>query len=59
MNSKVQVTENGKKTKAPQALERGGKAMPIIKLQAQEAKLPIDMATGRGATSKSSVTKKK
>lgn len=33
--------------------------MPIIKLQDQEAKLPIDMATGRGATSKSSKKKNK
>lgn len=32
--------------------------MPTVKLQVQDDKLPIDMATERGATSKSSVGKK-
>lgn len=48
------VIENGKNTKEPQAFCRLGKVMPIKKLQLQEDKLPIDMATGRGDTSKSS-----
>lgn len=51
------MSEKGRKTKAPHALERLGKAIPITKLQDQEAKLPIDMATGLGATSKSSARK--
>lgn len=53
-NSRAQVTEKGKKTKAPHAFCNGGNAIPIMKLQAHEDKLPMDMATDRGATSNSS-----
>lgn len=46
--------EKGRKTRAPQAFCRMGKAMPIRRLHNQYTTLPKDMAAGRGATSKSS-----
>jgi len=46
--------EKGRKTKAPHAFCSSGNEMPIMKLHVHEARLPIDMATERGATSNSS-----
>lgn len=41
-------------TDAPSVFWRVGKVMPTMKLKNQDDKLPIDIATGRGPTSKSS-----
>lgn len=41
-------------TKAPSDFWSVGKVIPIMKLQNHDDKLPIDIATGRGTTSKSS-----
>lgn len=57
MKSSTQVIEKGRKTKAPQALCKLGKAMPTMKLQVHDDRLPMDMATGRGATSNNSVNR--
>lgn len=44
------VIENGKNEKGPHIFCNVGKAMPTVKLQHHEDKLPRDIATGLGAT---------
>lgn len=58
MVRRTQTPAKMMKTEAPIDFCRIGKVMPIMKLQNHEDKLPIDMATGRGPTSKSSANQK-